>query len=51
LDFEWKGSFPKIAMQNQEKKLDEVIKPNAPTPIPESMHLKIFFRRKDGNKK
>jgi hypothetical protein len=45
LDFEWEGSFPKIEpMQNQEKKLDEVIKPNAPTPIPESMHLKIYFQ-------
>ena len=49
-----KGSFPKNnePMQNQEKKLDEVIKPNAPTPIPESSAPQNLFsdEKNDGNK-
>lgn len=49
-----KGSFPKNnePMQNQEKKLDEVIKPNAPTPIPESIAPQNLFsdEKNDGNK-
>ncbi|SEA50057.1 Helix-turn-helix [Flavobacterium gillisiae] len=40
-----KGSFPKNnePIQNQEKKLDEVIKPNAPTPIQESIAPQNLF--------
>lgn len=49
-----KGSFPKNnePMQNQEKKLDEVIKPNAPTPIPESIAPQNLFsdEKNDCNK-
>jgi transcriptional regulator with XRE-family HTH domain len=59
-----KGSFPKNneptrslpthnePMQNQEKKLDEVIKPNAPTPISESIAPQNLFsdEKNDGNK-
>jgi transcriptional regulator with XRE-family HTH domain len=49
-----KGSFPKNnePMQNQEKELDEVIKPNAPTPIPESIAPQNLFsdEKNDGNK-
>ncbi|WP_339920241.1 helix-turn-helix transcriptional regulator [uncultured Flavobacterium sp.] len=49
-----KGSFPKNnePMQNQEKKLDEVIKPNTPTPIPESSAPQNLFsdEKNDGNK-
>lgn len=49
-----KGSFPKNnePMQNQEKELDEVIKPNAPTPIPEPIAPQNLFsdEKNDGNK-
>jgi hypothetical protein len=31
-------------MQNQEKKLDEIIKPNAPTQFQNLLHLKIYFQ-------
>jgi transcriptional regulator with XRE-family HTH domain len=49
-----KGSFPKNneSIQKQENKLDEVIKPNAPTPILESIAPKNLFsdEKNDGDK-
>lgn len=49
-----KGSFPKNneSIQKQENKLDEVIKPNAPTPILESIAPQNLFsdEKNDGDK-
>jgi hypothetical protein len=48
LDFEWEGSFPKKQSRCKiRKKLDEVIKPNAPTQFQNLLAQNLFSEEKN----